>query len=140
MNRIKVSNNFYLDEYIPKNIYLSADRPEELISFIDPMLICSDQLLRDIFGPATINNWWDGGERIYSGFRPVNCSIGAQFSDHKKGMASDKIFKNATPDEVREYIKAHWKDLGITKIEEDVSWVHTSVAKTDLTYLKIFFK
>jgi len=139
MTRIKLTENLFLDEYIPKELYLSSTSPEELIKLIHPDLIASDQLLRNIFGSVTINDWWNGGERIYSGFRPENCPIGAHRSDHKLGMASYKLFKNATPDEVREYIKHHWQTLGISKIEEGVNWVHTSVAMTGLNYLKVFY-
>lgn len=136
--RIKVSKDFYLDEYIPKDLYLHADDPQVLLGLVSEKLIESDQKLRDHFGPATINNWWNGGDRVYSGFRPYDCKIGAVNSDHKKGRASDKLFANATPDEVRAYIKENWKELDITKIEEGVSWVHSSVETTGLKTLKTF--
>jgi len=139
MERIKISKNFYLDEYLPKDLYLKADNHQSLIALISDELIASDQLLRDHFGPCTINNWWDGGDRIYSGFRPYDCPIGAVASDHKKGRASDKLFKNATAEEVRAFIKSNWKQLGITKIEEGTSWVHSSVQYTGLLILKIFY-
>ena len=138
INRIPVSKNFFLDEYFQKDMYLAAKNASELLEQIDPKLFKSDQKLRDIFGPATINNWWTGGNRQYSGFRPKNCPIGAKGSDHKKGKASDKLFKNATAQEVRKYIRLNYKELEITKIEDDISWVHTSVAETGETYLIIF--
>lgn len=137
--RIPVSKNFYLDEYIPKETYLQAETKEELINLIDPRLFESDQMLRDVFGSATINNWWVGGNRNYSGWRPVNCKIGAKGSDHKFGKASDKVFKNFSAKDVRVYIRKNFKKLGITKIEDDITWVHTSVAKTDKSYLTIFY-
>lgn len=138
MNRIKISENFFLDEYIPKELYLSADDPSKLISLIEPELIVSDQLLRNEFGPVIINNWWSGGDRHLSGFRPQDCKIGASKSDHKRGMASDKIFINTTANIVRMYIRENWEILGITKIEIDISWVHSSVVPTGLSYLQQF--
>jgi hypothetical protein len=138
MERIKLTANLFLDEYIPKELYLSASDPAQLVKLIDPKLVAADQLLRDHFGPVTINNWWTGGDRHLSGFRPEDCAIGAKKSDHKRGMASDKIFKNINSEDVREFIKNNWKTLGITKIESGVSWVHTSVAPTGLNYLQIF--
>jgi hypothetical protein len=48
-------------------------------------------------------------------------------SQHSWGRASDKLYKNATAEEVREYIKENWKELGIACIEEGVSWVHSDV-------------
>lgn len=139
-NRIQLSKNLYLDEYIPKDLYLSSTQ-EELIKLINPKLIKSDQMLRDIFGLVTINNWWNGGDRNYSGYRPANCKIGARFSDHKKGTASDKLFKNATANDVRKYIceNDNYKKLGITKIEMNVSWVHTSVQYTGKPQILKFF-
>lgn len=139
MERIKLSTNLYLDEYIPKELYLKHhDDIQFLMSLIHEDVIVTDQLLRDKFGAVTINNWWSGGERNYSGFRPDDCPIGAKHSDHKKGMASDKLFAKATPDEVRTYIKENWKTLGISRIEANVNWVHTSVAYTGLNKLEIF--
>jgi hypothetical protein len=65
-------------------------------------------------------------------------SFGAKYSDHREGNASDKSFELADAAAVREYIKKNWKALGITVIEEDVAWVHTSVAWIpDQTQLKI---
>jgi hypothetical protein len=138
MERIKISENFYLDEYIPKELYYSTNNPSDLIKLISPYLIKSDQLLRDHFGPVTINNWWNKGPRHLSGFRTYDCTIGATLSDHKRGMASDKIFKNASSEEVRKYIKENWEALGITKIELGTNWVHSSVAYTGLKKLQMF--
>lgn len=149
-NRIQLSKNLYLDEYIPKDLYLSSTQ-EELIKLINPKLIKSDQILRDIFGPVVINTWWDNMHdnipdedqhmSFYRGFRPANCKIGARFSDHKKGTASDKLFKNATANDVRKYIceNDNYKKLGITKIEMNVSWVHTSVQYTGKPQILKFF-
>jgi len=131
MDRISLSTNLFLDEYIPKDEYMKwKDTPEVLIRKLNPALIRADQLLRDIFGPITINTWWDGGDKIHSGWRPITCTEGAAFSDHREGNASDKTFSNATAEEVREYLKKdlNWKWLGITVIEDGISWVHTSVA------------
>lgn len=127
MKRIKISPNFYLDEYIPKDLYLKYidTKPHYLTWLIDNRLIEADQKLRDIFGPITINNWISGGSRNWSALRTPDSPYYKSKSQHSFGRASDKIFKNATADEVREYIKEHWKDLQITAIENNVSWVHS---------------
>lgn len=138
MERIKVSANFFLDEYIPKDIYLAAKDPRELIYLVKQELYDADQKLRYAFGPCVINNWWDGGDRIYSGYRPEDCPIGADKSDHKKGMASDKLFKHVDAETVRNYIRNNWRELGISKIETGTSWVHSSVAYTGLNTLQQF--
>lgn len=87
----------------------------------------ADQKLRDHFGSVTINNWWNGGNRNWSGIRTVDSSYFSQTAQHAFGRASDKLFTNATAEEVRKYIKQYWRKLGITCIEDKVGWVHSDV-------------
>jgi len=131
LNRILLTPNFYLDEYIPKDIYLQyKDDPDVLIRKLNKDLPAADQLLRDRFGPAYINTWRDGGDKNYSGWRPASSTIGATLSDHREGNASDKVFEKATAEEVRQWLMKdnNWRRLGITVIESGTSWVHSSVA------------
>lgn len=128
MNRIKISNNFWLDEYIPEELYLKwKHKPHRLMAMIDSRLVLADQLLRDEFGPVTINNWWTGGDRNWSGIRTIGSPYYSQTSQHSWGRASDKIFHDASAGKVRAYIKGMYEELGITCIEEGVSWVHSDV-------------
>jgi hypothetical protein len=128
MERIKLSKNFFLDEYIPQELYQRhEDRPHILIGLLDRRLLRADQKLRNIFGPVTINNWATGGVRNWSGIRIPGSPYYSPTSQHSWGRASDKLFARATPEEVRTYIKTHWKKLGITCIEEGVDWVHSDV-------------
>lgn len=128
MERIKLSKNFYLDEYIPKSLYKEFEHKTHiLIGLLDRRLISADQKLRNVFGPVTINNWATGGERNWSGIRTAESPFYSRTSQHSWGRASDKIFSNASPQEVREYIMENWKKLGISCIEENVSWVHSDV-------------
>lgn len=128
MARIKISKNFYLDEYIPKDLYNKyINKPHILIGLIDERLIKADQALRDKFGPININTWYNGGNRNWSGLRTPDSSYYAEASQHSFGRASDKIFTQASAEEVREFIKANWKELGITCIEDNVSWVHSDI-------------
>ncbi len=128
MDRIKISKNFFLDEYIPEGLYHEMEhKPHILIGLLDKRLIRADQKLRNVFGPVTINNWATGGDRNWSGIRTPDSPFYSKTSQHSWGRASDKLFARATPDEVRAYIKTHWKKLGITCIEENVNWVHSDV-------------
>lgn len=128
MERIKLSKNFYLDEYIPEGLYRELEHKTHiLIGLLDKRLIAADQRLRNIFGPVTINNWAAGGDRNWSGIRTPDSPFYSRTSQHSWGRASDKLFSNATPEEVRAYIKIHWKKLGITCVEENVTWVHSDV-------------
>ena len=126
MERVKLTANFYLDEYIPKELYVQyANKLHILVGLLDKRLVIADQKLVDVFGSALINTWWNGGDRNWSGLRTPDSSYFSSTSQHSFGRASDKVFLRATADEVREYIKLHWQELGITCIEDNVSWVHS---------------
>lgn len=128
MNRIQISANFFLDEYFPEKVYNKYKNRTNILTYmLDKRLVIADQKLRDKFGPITINNWWDDGDRQYSGLRFPGDQYYSKTSQHSFGRASDKIFKLATAEEVRQYIEKHWKELGITSIEKGVSWVHSDV-------------
>jgi hypothetical protein len=150
LNRVRLTSNLWLDEYIPYSLYKRYVTPSDkyfgwgdkylelLCRKIDRNLVTSDQILCDRFGPVTINDWWNNGEANFRGLRTHGCGVGTELSDHYQGKASDKIFRDFGSEEVREYIKKCWKILGITIIEKDVAWVHTSVAWIpDQTELKI---
>lgn len=128
MSRISLTANLFLDEYIPEAMYRKyEDRPHILIGLIDRRLVEADQQLRDKFGRVAINNWWGDGNRNWSGLRTPDSPYYSRTSQHSFGRASDKIFKEATAEEVRNYIKANWQTLGITCIEDNVTWVHSDV-------------
>ena len=128
MTRVPLTKNLFLDEYIPKDIYLKyVNKPWILIGLIDERVVRADQMLRDHFGIVTINSWWDGGVRNWSGLRNTNSPEFAPESQHTFGRASDKIFASVTAEEVRTYIKSNFITLGITCIEANVNWVHSDV-------------
>ncbi len=140
MKRFKLSKNFYLDEYIPKSLYLKWEHsPTVLFGILDYRMIKANQMLRDKFGPVIINNWWHGGDRQWSGFRTPDSPHYSPTSQHSHGRASDKLFTEATAYEVRKYIKMHYKALGITCIEENVDWVHTDFRWTNKGELHIVY-
>ncbi|HAQ19615.1 MAG TPA: hypothetical protein DCR40_10350 [Prolixibacteraceae bacterium] len=127
MQRINLTAKLYLDEYIPKDLYLKyQDKPHILIGLLDNRLIEADQKLREVFGSVTINNWWNGGQRNWSGLRTPESPDYSPTSQHSFGRASDKLF-SVPAEEVRKYIQEHWHELGITCIEDGVSWVHSDV-------------
>lgn len=139
-DRIQISKNLWLDEYIPKGLYMELNhKPDILIGLLDRRLIHADQMLRDRFGPVTINNWWYGGERNWSGIRTPDSPYYSKTSQHSCGRASDKIFNYAYASEVREYIKGMYQELGITCIEENVSWTHSDVRWTRSDELLIVY-
>lgn len=146
MNRLKVSKNFYLDEYVTEGFYKKWGA--KCVWWIRPEVIAIDQFIRDRFNlPIAVNNWVKGGSRQQSGLRYPEASIGAGDSLHKFGCASDKSFVGVETwfyDEVRKDIKDNYhelyKPLGLTTIEENTAtWLHTDVRNTKTTELKIIY-
>lgn len=128
MNKIQLTKNLWLHEYIPKEMYKAYNNAGKLHRLpwkLDKELILSDQALRDHFGILIINSWIDGGDRNWSGIRTIDSKYYSTDSSHSGGNASDKIFKNVTATEVQKFIKNNWKSLGITELELGCSWVHS---------------
>jgi len=134
VNRIQISKNFFLDEYVTQEFYKKWG--ERCIQWIRPEVIHIDQFLRDRFHVRIIiNNWCDDGNRQQSGLRYPVSEVGAGDSLHKFGCASDKIFFEKDPGfyaEVRRDIVKHFKDLyqplGLTTIEANTeTWLHTNI-------------
>lgn len=139
MNRIPLTQNLFLDEYIPMDLYMKYQKsPGILMGLLDKRLIQADQRLRDYFGQVTVNNWYLDGPRQFSGLRTMQSPDFSPTSQHTFGRASDKLFAHATAEEVRKYIKKNFLSLGITSIEEGVTWVHSDVRYTDSQALMIF--
>ncbi len=128
---IQLTKNLSLHEYIPKSLYekWAGVKDNYLLNCLDPRLVKADQFLRRRFGAITINNWMEGGPRNWSGIRTPDSPYYSKYSQHSWGRASDKVFKDATADEVRSDIKKNYMKLyyllGLTCIEENVSWVHS---------------
>jgi hypothetical protein len=128
--RLKISDHFYLDEYITPDMYIKWG--DKAIWWIRPELVRIDEFLRTRFNiPMVINDWWVGGDRTQSGLRYPQATIGAGDSMHKFGVASDTQFvgkPNSFYDEVRQDIIDNfdvYKELGLTTIEANTpTWLH----------------
>lgn len=150
MERIQVSENFYLDEFIDPHTYFNDT--DNGRSRLDIRLIPIAQRLRTLYGePIFINNWWeifkkyemtrskiqiiaiienmnkDGEINIWSGIRTNRCSIGASKSAHKLGKAIDpKGDEKKMYDIVKENAK-EFHAMGVRRLE-DISitngWLH----------------
>lgn len=137
MNRIKVSDNFYLDEFICVEVYHS-DR-ENSIRHIDNRLIDIAQWFRSKTGSSvTINNYWsyyleninreNVVELVYSnksiykerGLRSIKSTTGAKLSAHKTGQAIDIDIKGMTAYSMYMLAKENARklyELGVRRIE-----------------------
>lgn len=137
INRIKVSDHFYLDELIPKEVYVQYY--EKSIQFLDPRIIPLLEGLRKFFNtPVIVNTWWNNGLNNYRGFRPEGCQVGSKYSQHKMGRGIDCQFPaNTDYNKVRQMIRdnyeEYFKPLGLSTIEKDTpNHLHIDCRNTSL--------
>lgn len=82
MERIKVSEHYFLDELFNKE--MTEKYGVKALEFLHPNLLKANDLLRELMGaPCYINNWYKGGIFDDCGYRDVNCKEGAKMSAHK---------------------------------------------------------
>ena len=115
--------------------------------FFDPGALEALDILRDIFGSLTVNNWKWGGPFKWSGLRIDGCGYGSEYSAHQRGCSFDAKSKKFSGTQMRRLLRqydgnqlkityAEWKKLRkrffelITEIElGTTTWIH--IAKTN---------
>jgi hypothetical protein len=146
MKRIKVSDNFYLDEFIDPVTYNKFGYKSQ--RYIRQEVINIAQLLRDFTGLSiTINNWATGGAYKESGLRNFTTSTGATYSAHKFGAAADLKIGQLNSFEMADIVIDNYeifKGAGLTRIEDakytigkSRSWLHFDVLWTGQDELQI---
>ncbi len=125
MNRIKLSKNFYLDEFTLSQKAVRAgiliEVTQENIEFFYIKMLCEKVLqpLRDALGPV----------HITSGYRPpkLNKLIGGSSrSQHMYGQAADVVVSGYTPLQVARWIAKNISGYD-QLIHEFGAWTHVSV-------------
>lgn len=139
IERIQVEKNFYLDEFIPKQLYL-ANPTWKLYRLIDKRLFALHQKVRDRHGAMTLNDWIHGGKRNWSGLRLPNSSYYSLFSDHSYGRAGDNIMIkdiNEVWNDIKTNYKKIYQPLGLTMIEtgKEITWLHMGIGNTNMNSL-----
>lgn len=138
MKRIKISENFYLDEFVPPTIYKKYGRKSTW--FINPILAKAVQIIRTHFGKSvTINNWWGGGHYKNRGFRSPYTKVGVSLSQHRFCNALDFTVSGISSNKVRTFIRKNYKELGLTAIEDGITWVHIDCRWTNSKKLMVFY-
>ncbi|KKN68328.1 hypothetical protein LCGC14_0452040 [marine sediment metagenome] len=133
-------DNIWLWELMPQKVY--EQYGAKCIWFIDPKIPPLAQFIRDWFNkPIVLNTWKNSGESEYRGYRPRDCEVGAEHSQHRFGRAVDFIIPGKWPQEIIREIQIYYKqfnDVGLTTIEKDTpTWVHIDVRRT-LNPTKLF--
>jgi|WetSurMetagenome_2_1015567.scaffolds.fasta_scaffold04315_5 hypothetical protein len=126
MVRVKISKNFYLDEFFSKELYLSETN--RCVNYIDSRVVAAAQLMRDIVRePIFVNTWYDVNQgslsncRVeFGGFRPLSCKVGVVGGQHYWGRAVDLWSPILSYNFLRDSLLEHEQDfmnLGITSYE-----------------------
>ena len=96
-------------------------------TFFDPRLLKTMDMLREEFGVLGANDWSNGGENRYRGFRPSGCDIGATYSQHRFGRGVDLIPLQVSAYTIRHEIIQHQNSPRyqyIGGLEIGISWLH----------------
>jgi hypothetical protein len=152
---MKLNDHFILQEYVPKATF-DAYPAHICQRFVDERILDADTqlklLLESHYGKSvsiTINNWYYGGVRQFSGYRPPNLGPGNESSAHKLGKASDKQFKfkdsgiGIPIKQVYDLVRLHhhkFFELGIRRIEDirdTPTWLHWDCAYTGENTIQI---
>lgn len=141
-NRIRISTNFFLDEFIDPITYSTYGASSRW--FIDKEIVELAQFYRNYFKkPVVINNWANGGQYKESGHRRPESETGAELSQHKRGSAFDCRIVGMHPDEVRTEILKNEKtfmEAGLTTLEHGdyaPTWVHSDRRWTNMDKILI---
>jgi hypothetical protein len=124
---------FTIEEMIPPEmgaVIQSRGAKWGWATLFDERLLRTMDHLRSQFGPMNANTWKDGGDCQYRGFRPPNCGVGAELSQHRFGRAVDLMPLQETAAEVRRVIfnnPASPRYQHIGALETDIHWLHIDV-------------
>lgn len=129
---------FKLYELLPPEIYKNEYEGWKLL---DERLLETIDVVREIINkPLICNTWYQGGDRVASGFRSANCKVGAEMSQHRLGRAVDLVCAYMSASEMRDMIKEHQEKLPYkVRIEDGVTWLHIDVKnRNDVNKIQLF--
>jgi len=91
---MKISTHFDLRELMCPEIFNHPAIGERSIDFINANAVQTLEDVREFAGPATINNWHEGGNYTDSGYRSAESNTGSSFSSHRMGCGFDLKFQD----------------------------------------------
>ena len=120
---------FQIQELVDRNTYMKYGERAWMV--FNPKALEALDGLREYFGvPVIVNNWWQNQNTSimqYRGFRPQDCPVGAEHSEHKLGNAFDCTVGNYSAEHIRKKIIENEDDpllCRIMRLEANVNWVH----------------
>ena len=126
-----VPKYFKAHEFIPPSIYKKWG--ERSFMFMDERVLNLADAIRKELGPLTVNNYYWGKDRKWSGLRNPDSPYYSQTSQHTFGRAADGILRDISTDDARAAIKSGainntLEELGCgLTLEDGVSWLHFDV-------------
>lgn len=120
--------HFSIHELVPPDVF--NKRQEKAWELLDERLLITLDKLRERYGLITVNNYYWGKDREWSGLRTSDSPYYSPFSQHTFGRAADCLFSNISTEELRQEILANPTDPDfelIGSIELGVSWLHFDV-------------
>ncbi len=130
------SKYFAIHEFLPRKMYETYG--ERGWRYVDARLIESVDRLKEHFnlGTMTINDYYWGGLREWSGIRTEDSKYYSSGSMHTAGKAVDFVCTDYSAEEVRNYILDNLELFPAIKgMELEVSWVHIDVRNEDFIVL-----
>ena len=116
--------HFVIQELVSIETLEQYGEPKCWLLFDERILKAAD-LIRDEFGPMTVNNWHIGGDRTQSGYREKWMKHYSPTSQHSFGRALDMIPTRSGVDAIRRAIRTNREMYGmITGLELNVPWLH----------------
>ena len=143
---VYVPEHFALYEFFPPDLKPLFDigdvhNANIVWLYMDPRVTVTADRLRKRYGTAIMNTWGLSeksrelyGTHQWRGWRPRNCPVGAELSQHKMGTAADMAFVHVSAEAIREDIlndPFNETFEYITAIEMSVSWLHFDVRPWD---------
>jgi len=128
---------FAIHELVPKQVFQA--RGERAWQLLDERLLITLDRLREHYGAMTVNNWYWGKEREWSGLRTKDSPYYSPYSQHTFGRAADCLFMKTSAEAVRKDMLAAPDDQAfelVGSLEMGVSWLHVDVRNCDriMTY------
>ena len=124
---------FYKPKYFKQQQLVPPQYVDMCWKIMDDRILRSADCLREKFGAIWINNY--SKDFKYSGYRPMDCEVGKQYSQHKFGRALDlKFFNDVDFDEVTEFIQTQFLPISMVIVYD--TFIHIDCRNGSFQCLK----